>query len=51
MKSHPHPERPDRLRAIVASLSAAGSHSKLLNLNLFRLSASYSMVFYKKKLV
>ncbi|XP_078431588.1 histone deacetylase 15 [Wolffia australiana] len=24
MKFHPHPERPDRLRAIVASLSAAG---------------------------
>ncbi|OMO91968.1 Histone deacetylase superfamily [Corchorus capsularis] len=24
MKSHPHPERPDRLRAIAASLSAAG---------------------------
>ncbi|CAA6665283.1 unnamed protein product [Spirodela intermedia] len=24
MKSHPHPERPDRLRAIVASLSTAG---------------------------
>ncbi|GMH21382.1 hypothetical protein Nepgr_023224 [Nepenthes gracilis] len=24
MKSHPHPERPDRLRAIVATLAAAG---------------------------
>lgn len=24
MKSHPHPERPDRLRAIAASLSKAG---------------------------
>lgn len=28
MKSHPHPERPDRLRAIVASLSTAGMSSK-----------------------
>lgn len=24
MKSHPHPERPDRLRAIAASLATAG---------------------------
>nr|GMD00012.1 Histone deacetylase 15 [Ipomoea batatas] len=24
MKSHPHPERPDRLRAIAASLASAG---------------------------
>lgn len=24
MKSHPHPERPDRLRAITASLATAG---------------------------
>lgn len=24
MKSHPHPERPERLRAIAASLAVAG---------------------------
>lgn len=24
MKSHPHPERPDRLRSIAASLATAG---------------------------
>ncbi|KAL6494305.1 hypothetical protein OROGR_031105 [Orobanche gracilis] len=27
LKSNPHPERPDRLRAISASLSAAGASS------------------------
>lgn len=26
MKSHPHPERPDRLRAIAASLARAGEY-------------------------
>ncbi|RRT48978.1 hypothetical protein B296_00033823 [Ensete ventricosum] len=30
MKSHPHPERPDRLRAIASSLAAAGDLCDLI---------------------
>ena len=29
VKPNPHPERPDRLRAIAASLSAAGAYNRL----------------------
>ena len=32
MKSHPHPERPDRLQAIAASLRAAGKCMFLLKM-------------------
>lgn len=28
MKSHPHPERPDRLRVIIAGLTAEGMSSE-----------------------
>lgn len=34
MKSHPHPERPDRLRAIAASLATAGFLQFFLSLGL-----------------
>lgn len=44
MKSHPHPERPDRLRAIAASFATAG-HTALTVL-LKHTYASHLFLFF-----
>ena len=44
MKSHPHPERPDRLRAIAASLATAGNHYFIFSF-VFKVGNSWAGVY------